>query len=250
MSSARWTPSPGTATTGSRWATAGQGHPAPARERPAARSGRPDRAAGPTSSARSAGRWARCCRWRSSALGDQAAAAGGPLSAGQVADYLAAVCEALSEFGGAKVGDKTIVDAVASAHAAAAAAAGPGPQPGRDARRRRGRRERRSRVHRRPDRARRPGQPARRAEPRLGGRRSALVRPGPDRDRATLRTAHAGSRTMNHRPSARAEVWFVHRQRRPVRRGLAAPGRRAQRGHRGGPQRLRRDPGAGSAPCP
>jgi len=57
------------------------------------------------------------------ALGDRLAGTSGPLSAGQVADYLAAVCEALSEFGGAKVGDKTIVDAVASAHAAAAAAA-------------------------------------------------------------------------------------------------------------------------------
>lgn len=58
-----------------------------------------------------------------STLGDQVAGVGGPLSAGQVADYLAAVCQALSEFGGAKVGDKTIVDALASAQAAAAAAA-------------------------------------------------------------------------------------------------------------------------------
>ena len=60
------------------------------------------------------------------ALGDQAAGASGPLSAGQVADYLAAVYETLSEFGGAKVGDKTIVDAAAGAHGAAAAAAGCG----------------------------------------------------------------------------------------------------------------------------
>lgn len=63
------------------------------------------------------------------ALGDRAADARGPLSAGQIADYLAATCEALSEFGGAKVGDKTIVDAVASAHAAAATAAGRGASP-------------------------------------------------------------------------------------------------------------------------
>lgn len=63
------------------------------------------------------------------ALGDQAAGTRGPLSAGQIADYLAATYEALSEFGGAKVGDKTIVDAVASAHAAAAAAAGRGASP-------------------------------------------------------------------------------------------------------------------------
>src|SRR5579859_2105005 len=41
------------------------------------------------------------------ALGDRAAGASGPLSAGQIADYLAAVYEALSEFGGAQVGDKT-----------------------------------------------------------------------------------------------------------------------------------------------
>ena len=60
------------------------------------------------------------------ALGDRAAGASGPLSGAQVADYLAAVYEELSEFGGAKVGDKTIVDAVASAHAAAAATAGRG----------------------------------------------------------------------------------------------------------------------------
>jgi dihydroxyacetone kinase len=58
-----------------------------------------------------------------SALGDRAAGASGPLSGGQVADYLAVVCEELSEFGGAKVGDKTIVDAVAGAHTGAAAAA-------------------------------------------------------------------------------------------------------------------------------
>lgn len=61
-----------------------------------------------------------------SALGDQAAGASGPLSAAEVTDYLAAVCEALSEFGGAKVGDKTIVDAVAAAHTAAAEAAARG----------------------------------------------------------------------------------------------------------------------------
>ncbi|HTA03312.1 MAG TPA: DAK2 domain-containing protein [Streptosporangiaceae bacterium] len=49
-----------------------------------------------------------------------------PRSAYQVADYLRIVCAALSEFGGAKVGDKTIVDAVASAQTAAAAAADEG----------------------------------------------------------------------------------------------------------------------------
>jgi dihydroxyacetone kinase len=58
-----------------------------------------------------------------SALGDRAAAANGPLTSGQVADYLAVMLEALTEFGGAKVGDKTIVDAVAGAQTAAAAAA-------------------------------------------------------------------------------------------------------------------------------
>jgi phosphoenolpyruvate---glycerone phosphotransferase subunit DhaL len=61
-----------------------------------------------------------------SALGDRAAAANGPLTAGQVADYLAVMLEALTELGGAKVGDKTIVDSVAGAQTAAAAAAGDG----------------------------------------------------------------------------------------------------------------------------
>ena len=65
-----------------------------------------------------------------SALGERAAAAIGPLDGARVAGYLETVCEALTEFGGAKVGDKTIVDAVASAQAAAAAAA----QRGADAR--------------------------------------------------------------------------------------------------------------------
>lgn len=49
-----------------------------------------------------------------------------PLSARDVADCLRTVCEALAEFGGAQVGDKTIVDAAAGAQAAAAAAAGRG----------------------------------------------------------------------------------------------------------------------------
>jgi dihydroxyacetone kinase-like protein len=57
-----------------------------------------------------------------SALDDRVAA-NGALTGAQVADYLAAVLEALTEFGGAKPGDKTIVDAVAGAHEAAAAAA-------------------------------------------------------------------------------------------------------------------------------
>jgi len=57
------------------------------------------------------------------ALGDEAAALDLPLSARQVAAYLETVCAALTEFGGAKVGDKTIIDAVAGAHAAATAAA-------------------------------------------------------------------------------------------------------------------------------
>ena len=61
-----------------------------------------------------------------SALGDRVAAAEGPLTGRQVADYLAAMLEALTEFGGAKVGDKTIVDAMAGAQSAAAAAAGQG----------------------------------------------------------------------------------------------------------------------------
>jgi phosphoenolpyruvate---glycerone phosphotransferase subunit DhaL len=63
------------------------------------------------------------------ALGDEAAASDAPLSARQVAAYLEAVCAALTEFGGAEVGDKTIVDAVASAQAAAAAAAARGASP-------------------------------------------------------------------------------------------------------------------------
>ena len=63
------------------------------------------------------------------ALGDKAAACDLPLSARQVADYLGTVCEALSEFGGAKVGDKTIIDAAASAQEAAAAAADRGAGP-------------------------------------------------------------------------------------------------------------------------
>jgi len=62
-----------------------------------------------------------------SALEERAAADGGGALTGQaVADCLAAVLEALTEFGGAKPGDKTIVDAVAGAHAAAAAAASRG----------------------------------------------------------------------------------------------------------------------------
>jgi dihydroxyacetone kinase len=61
-----------------------------------------------------------------SALGERAAAAGGVLSGQQVADYLEAVLDALTEFGGARPGDKTIVDAVASAHADAAVAAAGG----------------------------------------------------------------------------------------------------------------------------
>jgi len=61
-----------------------------------------------------------------SALGDRAAAANGPLTGGQVADYLAVMLEALTDFGGAKVGDKTIVDAVAGAQTAAATAVGDG----------------------------------------------------------------------------------------------------------------------------
>jgi dihydroxyacetone kinase len=48
-----------------------------------------------------------------------------------VADYLAAFRDALTEFGGAKPGDKTIVDAVAGAHAAAAAAAARGDDAAR-----------------------------------------------------------------------------------------------------------------------
>lgn len=64
------------------------------------------------------------------ALEEKVAGAGAPLSARQVADYLQTVCAALSEFGGAKAGDKTIVDAVAGAQAAAAAAAGRQAAPG------------------------------------------------------------------------------------------------------------------------
>jgi dihydroxyacetone kinase len=60
------------------------------------------------------------------ALGDAAAVSDAPLSARQVAAYLETVCGALTEFGGAKVGDKTIVDAVATAQAAAEAAAAHG----------------------------------------------------------------------------------------------------------------------------
>jgi dihydroxyacetone kinase len=56
-----------------------------------------------------------------SALGERVAASGGALSGQQVADYLAAVLDALTEFGGARPGDKTIVDAVVTAHADAAA---------------------------------------------------------------------------------------------------------------------------------
>jgi phosphoenolpyruvate---glycerone phosphotransferase subunit DhaL len=63
------------------------------------------------------------------ALGEEAAGSDAPLSAGRVAAYLETVGAALSEFGGAKVGDKTIVDAVASAQAAAAAAAARGASP-------------------------------------------------------------------------------------------------------------------------
>lgn len=58
-----------------------------------------------------------------SALEERAAAGGGALTGQAVADYLAAVLDAVTEFGGAKPGDKTIVDAVACAHAEAAAAA-------------------------------------------------------------------------------------------------------------------------------
>jgi dihydroxyacetone kinase len=61
-----------------------------------------------------------------SALGDRAAAANGPLTGEQVADYLAVMLGALSEFGGAEVGDKTIIDAVAGAQTAATTAAGDG----------------------------------------------------------------------------------------------------------------------------
>jgi phosphoenolpyruvate---glycerone phosphotransferase subunit DhaL len=60
------------------------------------------------------------------ALGDADVTLDIPLSADRVADYLRIVCAALSEFGGAKVGDKTIIDAAASAQAAAAAAADQG----------------------------------------------------------------------------------------------------------------------------
>jgi dihydroxyacetone kinase-like protein len=63
------------------------------------------------------------------ALTDKTTACDAPLSARQVADYLGTVCEALSEFGGAKVGDKTIIDAAASAQEAAAAAADRGAGP-------------------------------------------------------------------------------------------------------------------------
>jgi dihydroxyacetone kinase-like protein len=63
------------------------------------------------------------------ALRDKTAACDAPLSARHVADYLGTVCEALSEFGGAKVGDKTIIDAAASAQEAAAAAADRGAGP-------------------------------------------------------------------------------------------------------------------------
>jgi phosphoenolpyruvate---glycerone phosphotransferase subunit DhaL len=63
------------------------------------------------------------------ALGDEAAVSVTPLSARQVAACLETMCVALTEFGGAKVGDKTIVDAVASAQAAAAAAAAQGADP-------------------------------------------------------------------------------------------------------------------------
>jgi dihydroxyacetone kinase len=63
------------------------------------------------------------------ALGDEAARSDGPLSAAQVAACLETVCAALTEFGGASVGDKTIVDAVASAQAAAAEAAARGDGP-------------------------------------------------------------------------------------------------------------------------
>jgi phosphoenolpyruvate---glycerone phosphotransferase subunit DhaL len=63
------------------------------------------------------------------ALGDEAAASDAALSARQVAACLETVCAALTEFGGAKVGDKTIVDAVAGAQAAAAAAAARGASP-------------------------------------------------------------------------------------------------------------------------
>jgi len=63
------------------------------------------------------------------ALGDKTAACDAPLSAQHVADYLDTVCEALGEFGGAKVGDKTIIDAAAGAREAAAAAADRGAGP-------------------------------------------------------------------------------------------------------------------------
>ncbi|MGH3190491.1 MAG: DAK2 domain-containing protein [Streptosporangiaceae bacterium] len=63
------------------------------------------------------------------ALGDKTAACDAPLSAQHVADYLATVREALSEFGGAKVGDKTIIDAAAGAQEAAAATADRGAGP-------------------------------------------------------------------------------------------------------------------------
>lgn len=52
-----------------------------------------------------------------------------PLSARQVAACLETMRVALTELGGAKVGDKTIVDAVAGAQAAAAAAAARGADP-------------------------------------------------------------------------------------------------------------------------
>jgi dihydroxyacetone kinase-like protein len=63
------------------------------------------------------------------ALGDEAAGSDAPLSASQVAAYLETVCAALTDFGGAKVGDKTIVDAVVGAQAAAAVAAARGATP-------------------------------------------------------------------------------------------------------------------------
>jgi phosphoenolpyruvate---glycerone phosphotransferase subunit DhaL len=63
------------------------------------------------------------------ALGAEAAGPDAPLSASQIAAYLETVRAALTDFGGANVGDKTIVDAVAGAQAAAAAAAARGASP-------------------------------------------------------------------------------------------------------------------------
>ena len=95
-------------------------------ERPAAPTPQPWSGSWPRSSARSAARWARCCRWRSTPWATRPPPWTSRCPLGRSRRTSETVCEALTEFGGAKVGDKTIVDAVASAHAAAAAAADQG----------------------------------------------------------------------------------------------------------------------------